>query len=261
MITALRPFDGITNFRDFGGYRSRSGGCVARRLLFRSGHSAAASTADLESLAQLDIGLIVDLRRRTERGGAPSPPVPRFTGQRIDTDLGDLAEGPHLVFLRSGDLSAGSIDRFLHDYYSTAPFDPRHRELFARYFNALASLDKAVWIHCTAGKDRTGILAALTHELLGVHSDDVSEDFMLTNTATRLEERMATSAPALEAMIGRKPTEAALRCFLGVRAENLHAALAAIRSRTGSVEEYTVNFLNVPREKVTALRERLIEGR
>jgi hypothetical protein len=69
--TALR-LDCIVNFRDFGGHDARDGRRVVWGRLFRSGHHAEATKADLASLAGLELGLIVDLRRPAERRRLPS---------------------------------------------------------------------------------------------------------------------------------------------------------------------------------------------
>ena len=67
MNNRILPFDGVRNFRDFGGYASRHGGNVKRGLLFRSGHYGEATEADLEKIADLGIHLQADLRRPDER--------------------------------------------------------------------------------------------------------------------------------------------------------------------------------------------------
>ena len=78
------------------------------------------------------------------------------------------------------------------NYYRDAPFQDRHIDLFRRYFQALAEAEGPVLIHCAAGKDRTGLLAALTHHLMGVERDDIFADYLLTNALAR--HRGATAA-------------------------------------------------------------------
>lgn len=79
------------------------------------------------------------------------------------------------------------MQEFMATNYVEMPFDIRSVTLFRRYFETLASGNGAMLIHCAAGKDRTGILAWLTHRALGVHRDDALEDFSrATRTKTRL---------------------------------------------------------------------------
>jgi protein-tyrosine phosphatase len=82
--------------------------------------------------------------------------------------------------------------------YGEMPFAPSHLDLFAQYFQVLAESDRPVLIHCAAGKDRTGMLAALTHHLLGVSRDDLLADYLLTNVAVDLEGRAPGMALQLQ---------------------------------------------------------------
>ena len=87
----------------------------------------------------------------------------------IDNDLGDEVEDSWRAHVSRSDLSETSFRDYLLAYYRDAPFEARHLDLFGRYFRALAQVEGAFLIHCAAGKDRTGILAALTQHLAGVN--------------------------------------------------------------------------------------------
>jgi protein tyrosine/serine phosphatase len=257
--TRILSFERIDNFRDFGGYSSRYGGRVAAGRLFRSAHYASATPADLRKLTSLKLRLITDLRRPTERALHPVPLLPELSARIIDNDLGDQSESPHIAFLRQPDLSDASIHAYLINYYTSAPLELRYANLFSRYFRALATLEGAAWVHCVAGKDRTGILVALTHDLLGVNEDDLAADFLLTNQLMQVEERLAEFAPKLEKLIGRPPTDAAIRGFLGVSWDHLHAMLSVLRQQYGSVEGYATRVLGLDATTLQQIRLRLLE--
>lgn len=254
MTDRILPLEAIDNFRDYGDYALASGARLPPRRLFRSAHHAKATDADLAALAKLDIGLVVDLRRPLERDKEPSLRHEGFSGQVISCDLGDQAEAPHVAFLRETDLTADSAHQFFINYYTNAPFEPRHEILFRKYFEALAQTKGAVLIHCTAGKDRTGILAALTHHVMGVHPDDARADYLLTNQAARMEARLPLVTEALEATLGRRPSEDAVRSFLGVKADYLDAAFASIAAQRGDLDGYleSIGVGHGLREKVRA---------
>lgn len=256
--TRLIPLEGVENFRDYGGYPSRYGGSVVWGYLFRAAHQAAATDDDLRVLAEMNLGHVVDLRRPSERAMHPSRRYQGFVAEVIECDQGDQAEAPHVAFLRDTDLTPASVRKFFDAYYAGAPFEPRHIDLYSRYFRALAEGDGAVLIHCTAGKDRTGILAALTHHLLGVHPDDMFADFLLTNAAVRMEARAPMVAQALEASLGKTPSDVAVRAFLGVEAAYLDRAFQVMTERTGSPEAYLA-MLGVNEKDATAIRLRLLD--
>jgi protein-tyrosine phosphatase len=198
---------------------------------------------------------VVDLRRPTERGQQPSRWT-TFPGRLIASDEGDRAEGPHVEFLRQGDLSDAGVERYLSTYYREAPFEPRHRRLFSEAFAALADADGAILIHCTAGKDRTGLLAALILRALEVQGEDVLEDYLATNQVMLTPQRRARVRAALTSMIGQEPGEAILLGFMGVSARHLDMALAAIAAE-GGLAAY-LSGLGVDADRLERIRSRLI---
>lgn len=255
MTTRLHAFEAIDNFRDYGDYATTAGRRVQPGRLLRSAHHARASDADLERLRRLDIGAVVDLRRPGERRDQPSRRPDGFSGLVIDGGVDDGAEAPHIAFLKTADLTPDSGRRFMERTYRTLPFDASHQDVFARYFQALADQDRPVVIHCAAGKDRTGFLAALTHHLLGVSRDDMIEDYLLTNTAVDLAGRAPGIARKLHAMTGRLASDDAIVAFLGVEAAYLEAAFAEVEARHGSLNAYLRDALGVD----TARRGRIVE--
>ena len=255
MTTRLHAFEAIDNFRDYGDYATTAGRRVQPGRLLRSAHHARATEADLERLRRLDIGAVVDLRRPGERRDQPSRRPDGFTGLVIEGGVDDGAEAPHITFLKTADLTPESGRRFMAKTYRTLPFDASHLDVFGRYFQALADQDRAVVIHCAAGKDRTGFLAALTHHLLGVSRDDMIEDYLLTNVAVDLAGRAPGIARKLHEMTGRRASDDAVVAFLGVEAAYLEAALAEVEARHGSVDAYLRDALGVD----TARRDRIVE--
>ena len=241
----LHRLEAVDNARDYGDYATAAGRRVRPGLLFRTAHHARATDADLERMAGWRIGTVVDLRRPGERRHQPSRRPAGFAGSVIEVAHDDGGEAPHLTFLKTADLTETSGRTFMTDTYRTMPFDPGHLDVFARYFRALGEGDGAVLIHCAAGKDRTGLLAALTHRLLGVHHDDLVEDYLLTNAAVDLSGRAPAIAKQLHAMTGRVASDAAVTAFLGVEAAYLEAAFAAMDERHGSVETYLEQALGV----------------
>ena len=255
MTGRLHTFDALDNFRDYGGYDTAAGRALKTGRLFRSAHQASVSDADLERLSALDIGVVVDLRRPVERQRQPSKRAADFSGQVFESDLDEAGEAPHITFLKNADLTPDSGRRFMTSTYRSLPFAPAHIDLFGRYFRALAETDRPVLIHCAAGKDRTGMLAALTHHLLGVGHDDLMEDYLLTNTAVDLAGRAPAIAEQLKAFTGREASHDAVVAFMGVEAAYMDAAIAAITARHGSIDGYLEQALGID----AALRDRIVE--
>jgi protein-tyrosine phosphatase len=249
--------EGVDNFRDFGGYSTRHGRPMKRGRLYRSASHARATDADLEAIAALRIGVVVDLRRKPERERDPSRRHPAFDGVVIASD----AEQPDSwhEHIRTSDLTPDSFRRYLVEYYRAAPFEPRHIDLFRRYFEALAETDAAVLIHCAAGKDRTGVLAALTHHVAGVDPEDIVADYLLTNNPQRFATRLPTLAAVVKEISGRDADEASLLIAMGVEADYLAAAFQAIDETCGDVDTYLETVIGLTAPMRERIAERLLE--
>ena len=253
-MTRHLRFEAVENFRDYGDYPTAGGRRIRKGALYRSASHARATDADLAEIDKLNLAVVVDLRRPGEREREPSRRPAGFKGQVIANDIGESSDDdPWWNFVRSCDLSEDAFRGYLLDYYREAPFKPRHIDLFARYFRALAESDGPVLIHCAAGKDRTGVLAALTHHLVGVHQDDIVEDYLLTNNPERIAARAPMVAEMIAAETGRTPTDAAIRAAIGVEAEYLAEAFRAITEAHGSAGAYLTQALGVD----GALKEKL----
>lgn len=257
-MTRKLSFEAIENFRDFGDYAAGPRR-IKRGQLYRSAHQAEATDADLEALGVLGLAVIVDLRRANERRRSPSRRWQGFAAQVIENDIGDEADDPWHLFIKSSDLSAGAFNTYMTDYYRDAPFVDRHVDLYSRYFQALANTEGPVLIHCAAGKDRTGILAALTHHLAGVHEDDILEDFLLTNDRERFERRVPFMREAIKEMTGREATDEALITALGVDATYLARAFAAIHDQHPSLDDYMEKVLGVDAATRKAIEARILD--
>jgi protein tyrosine/serine phosphatase len=246
-------FDGIENFRDFGGYATTSGRRLTSGRLFRSANHAYATDEDLAKLRDLGVAVIVDLRRRREREREPSRRWEGFAGQVIENDIdgtyADWAEA-----LTSGE----TIDAnwFFQDslgYYERAPHEPRHVDLFTRYFQTLADTDGALVVHCAAGKDRTGMICALTHHIAGVHRDDTMADYLATNDESRMARKIAFLGPWITEHTGQVLDEPALRQAVSVNEAFLAKAISVMETQHGSIDAYLEQVLGVD----AALRARI----
>jgi protein-tyrosine phosphatase len=233
------PLEGGSNFRDFGGYRAADGS-VRRGLVFRSAHLGALTDTDRAALGKLRVKTIVDLRGVNEAAETPhliEGLACRVVGAHIEPQLG----GHLRAGLENGTLTPFSVMDLLTDHYRDYP--RRGAPGFRTLFTTLSDgTHRPLVFHCTAGKDRTGFASALLLTLLGVHWDDVVEDYLRTNELWT-------------GHVGRYPeldidTRAAI---VEARRPYLEAAFAAVRDDHGSVEAFAEKALGID----AAARERL----
>ena len=173
----LLPLQGATNFRDLGGYIGQGGRPLRWRRLFRAEHLAGLTEADRAQLAQLGVTRAVDFRGGAERAATPYQ-WPGITAHA-------LAIEPTVV-QRLQDLAAAGqrltvpvVQGLMKDLYQALVTEQAPR--FAQLFALLLQDETPLVLHCTAGKDRTGVAAALILLALGVPRAVVVQDYLLTN--------------------------------------------------------------------------------
>jgi protein tyrosine/serine phosphatase len=258
MNNRVLPLEGIHNFRDYGGYASSHGGRVKRRVLWRSAQHGEANDADLEALDALGLAVVIDLRGESEREASPCRRSPGFAG-RVYTHPGETAGlAPHMAAAEHA-LDVASAHGALLGYYREMPHRENLVPALRQYFAAMAAERDPSLVHCVAGKDRTGFAVAMMHHILGVHPDDAMTDYLLTNQAGRIDERIAKGAEHIRSRYGAID-DATIKVLMGVDAPFLTASMAAISERHGTVDAYLAAVLGVDAAMQDRLRGHYLES-
>lgn len=256
----VHTFEAIHNFRDCGGYRAAEGRMMRRGLLYRSAHFPQATDADLATLQALGLAVIVDLRRPLEREAHPSRRWPGFEARVVEHPGRDgMLLPPHLAaFERAGE-SGPEARSAMTQIYRDMPLDPMFIELLRDYFAVLAESGGGVLVHCAAGKDRTGVVVALTHHMLGVGEPDMLANYLATNAS--VEARYADAGPmrTFLAREGRTVSDDAIRTILGVEEAYLRAAFGTMDAEYGSRDGYLEDAIGVTPSQRAMIVARLSE--
>lgn len=254
----IHALDGVVNFRDFGGYPVQQGGHVVRGKLFRTAAFSEASEKDLAYLDKLGARFVVDLRRPEERADAPNrwPNAPHIT---VHTNDEGYVEMPaHLAILTQTDLTAAAVRDYMVMAYSNYPFEPRYVALYRAFLHGLAEHGGPAIVHCAAGKDRTGVICALTLTTLGVDHATVVEDYELTNVAVDYVGRLTQIRERMQERLGKVIDEEALRPMMGVHRDYLASAFSAIAAKYPDVPSYMADVLGVDEAMAKELRAKLV---
>lgn len=228
------------NFRDVGGYAAGEGRTVRWRTLFRADSLAGLEESDREDFLSLGLRTVVDLRRpyELERDGRV-PDWDGLTYHHIDPDHREWDETPH----RDGVDPA----RYLADRYLDLAEDGA--TALATVVGLIADGRTApLVVHCVAGKDRTGVVCALTLSLLGVSDEDVAADYGRSTAGAErcLAWARAQGRPGVVRSPWRSAPPAAMLMFL-----------TDLRDRYGSVARYLTGAGLDP-DAVAALRAHLL---
>ncbi|UAK30098.1 tyrosine-protein phosphatase [Nocardia asteroides] len=160
---------GVQNARDIGGYRTTDGRIVRTGLVYRTGQLNHATADDSAALTDRRVRSVHDLRTVYERVLGPDRIPAGATPHWADV----IGQAPPEVVATA--LTGGEG---LYRAFITAP---GANEAFASVLRDIIGSDGAVLFHCTAGKDRTGWMAAVLLTLLGVDRATVTEDYLLSN--------------------------------------------------------------------------------
>jgi protein-tyrosine phosphatase len=246
--------EGASNFRDFGGIPVADGLRVRQGQLFRSNKLSALTESDLEKLEAWGVRTIFDMRLEDERQRDPTLFACDFIHTfppRRKRRLVDMA-------LEYPPTPEGALT-LMHDFYAKMPHTMTH--MFAEIITRLAEGAAPCIIHCSAGKDRTGVAAAMVLAALGASREAIVADYALTRLARGREADMAratVATGALSEMRERYPPEA-VAIVSDAAPSYIEAALDSAEERYGSLAGYLIEGLQLEPATLAALRERLLE--
>ena len=246
---------GASNFRDFGGYAT-SAGRVKPGFLYRADRLSRLTPDDHEQLEDLGLRLIIDLRRTSEREEEPTTwsratapeqwHVPIFEDDGMPTSLMQIAADPNTR-------DAEASTEMMREVYRKMIVQSMAQRQFAAIIKHLAEQAPSPTVmHCSGGKDRTGLLVALIQTALGVHTDDIYADFMLTQVYYDSTHLMQERASQIIDMHGVTMSEEALAPVFTVLPDYLTAAFQTAEDAHGSVLGF-LDFIGID----AAQRERL----
>lgn len=234
------PIEGTYNFRSTAGYAA-AGGVIRAGSLFRSDALHLLSPHGLIQFTAQHISRVIDLRGQRERQQAPSA-------------LPDgLTEIVHHPIIDDNTPAASTIPTLREVYLMIAT---RHADTLAHAVRHIADAPPGgVLVHCTAGKDRTGMVIALTLTAVGVSRDDVLADYAASahNLAGQWVQKMIAATEQLSGPINDNTRS----LIESSPADVLADTLEAIDQRYGSAEHLLLTH-GLDTTTLTRLRNRLV---
>lgn len=255
--TRVVPLEGAANFRDLGGYATADGRHVRWGQIYRSNSLAGLTAADYKVVRSLGVRLVCDLRTDEERVDEPTRwqgPAPEFVNSpkaALETNMRALfGEGPP---------TAEAVRTNFIAFYGQTPkvYAGEYKAMFRRLIDG----DAPMLMHCSAGKDRTGVGSALVLSALGVPRATVVADYAMSAVLLAAAPPRAAPDPkrsASMAMFASLPPDV-MKMLMGSEPAYIEGALDAINAEYGSVEGYLDKELGVSAADLAALRRRYLE--
>ncbi len=230
--------EGAYNVRDLGGYRTKDGRTTRWGTIYRADGLHRLTQAGRQTIEDLGVRMVIDLRHGRE-----------LQEKRSVFEGSDSVAYRNVSLLNPVSPYSRQMDS-LGDVYIGLLEDCRH-ELRSVFALLAERGDEAVLFHCAAGKDRTGIVAALLLELAGVERETIIEDYMLTAMCI---------APLLEELRRGRPPMAAedeYEKLLGCEPGNMREMLRHVEQNYGNAERYLL-AIGLQPDQVRAVKERLL---
>lgn len=250
----MHTFEKLVNFRDLGGIPGAGGKTVAPRRLLRSGEPVNLPRRESDALAgAYHLANVIDLRSQRETQQHPDDAIPGAQYHHIDILRDAAGDAPDEENLQKVMQRPGAMDEFMLRVYRQMITDAAARAGFAQAVGLVLAQNRgATLFHCYAGKDRTGLLAAILLTLLGARREDIFEDYLKTNI-----QRKAANQKLL-VNLGRQgvpqPQLEMLKTGLEVKENYLAHAYAVAGKEYGSFAAYIEKGLGIAAVQKEALR-------
>lgn len=261
------PLEGGRNFRDLGGYPTEDERTVKWGRLYRSGAMSKLTKPDFRYLADVGIRVVCDLRCNEERADEPADwsALPGIDYRTWDYSRHDRYEdGSSLTseLRQEGMTPAGvaAIMKRTYQHYMT-----QHSDKYRHLFQRLAEGAVPLVFNCSAGKDRTGVAAALVLSVLGVPRRVVVQDYALSEKVVDFEAELGRGDKRREPRqdelfdwVSEAPIEL-VRPLLRSEPGYIESALSYIDETYGSVIDYVRTVLEIGERELTRVRGILLE--
>jgi protein-tyrosine phosphatase len=249
----LVALEGTLNFRDLGGYPTASGGSTRWGRVFRSDGLHALTVEDVAALGRLGLRVVYDLRHDIERTKQPSV-LPESVRSVVLAIGGESTENREIMErILDGEYTEMDGDFMAAAYQQMAE---RDATTFVRLLTGLTDPEGVpALFHCTAGKDRTGMTAALLLSAVGVDETTVLDDYELTehywtgHRVAALRPRFEAAGVDIERFGG----------LFGAPRAAMAAMLATLHERHGTVDRYLVEAGGMEPEALDELRRLLVQ--
>lgn len=234
--------DGTSNVRDLSWTLGNASRLPGSGFVLRSANLDRLSPGGRRRFGELGIGVVIDLRGKVEAAAAPE-----FEGtMRVHLPIEPTVVAEILAHHAAGTLGVATAVGVMEDTYRRYIVD--HAAVFAEVLHrVLSARRRRVLLHCAAGKDRTGVAAALVLTALGVPRPAIMEDYLLSNRLYRPAEARTLGIP-----------DDVRHAVLRVRPSYLESAFAATVAGWGGPQNYLENELGIGAREREAMREAIV---
>jgi len=247
--------EGVHNFRDIGEYSTTDGRHLRPGLVYRSGSLADLTPGDHAKLDALGLRVICDLRGNEERRRRPIR-WPAMASLEVWSRNHEETAANILDSILQPAVTANDTRRLMIEAYRRLPYD--QADSYRQVFHRIARGDVPMVIHCSAGKDRTGVVVALLLSAVGVPRNTVIADYMESGRDVERNCAVALDSHVLK-RLSVVPTEVWIP-MMRAEASYIDAMFEQILTDYRSIELFLEAQLRAGPEVLAGLRSTLLAG-
>ncbi|ASK32727.1 protein tyrosine phosphatase [Chryseobacterium sp. T16E-39] len=238
----------VHNFRTVGDIKNSDGKTLRKGVFYRSGHLNNLKKKSFDKFQKLGIKEVIDLRNDREITANPDqlPTNLMYKKYSAFEDQGDqLSQAKKLVL--KGKVNAQDADKRMIDFYKE--YVTENPETIKKIITEILDSNQPVLYHCTAGKDRTGIITALILTILKFDKATIYNDYLLSNNfrqklvlkRLRLANNLHFLYPKMDIKVLEK--------LSWIESDYLDAAFNEIDNKYGSTDVYIQKVLGISDDK------------
>ena len=241
--------EGAVNFRDLGGYATIDYRRIAMGRIYRAGDISKLTDADMEELKRRKIYTVVDFRDENEVAHAPDRLLP----------------GADYLLLSSGSSNITNLAAFIKEdvsgrdamvaFYSDVS---TYKDKYCPFFHKLLMLPdtSAIVFHCSAGKDRTGIAAALLLYTFDIPMETIMADYLATNLLRKTENEII-----IDYLVNKQGVDRNVAIeVMDANPLYLESAFNALKRKYGSIDSFLYRELGLDEAAKLRLREKFLSN-
>ena len=249
------------NFRGLGGYVMGDGRKIKKGIIYRSGALGECNEEELEYIKGLGLKTVFDFRNDKEREKLPDPV---FEGAEhihscaaFRSLVEDFDYSPHMLLdlLRDEDHKGNTATKLYSSLTAAIAFtNSAYQQLFEKLQEGAAPL----LFHCSGGKDRTGVAAALILLALGAEEETIKQDYMLSNIYLEeyIEDKLDDRKLLVKISDNYKTMVMATK---GVIPESVHMLLEEIKEKYETYENFFDKEYGMNESALVRLRDMYLE--
>lgn len=238
----------VTNFRTIGNIKNIDGRILRDGKFYRSAHLHQLKNKSIKEFQKLGIKEIIDLRNSKEISQKPDviPQNIDYKNYSAFEDEGDQLDQAKKLVLK-GKVKGSDADQRMLDFYKN--YSTENPKIIKKIIREILDSENPVLYHCTAGKDRTGIITALILTILKFDKETIENDYLLSNNYRKqLVQKRLRLANNLHFLYPKMDLNV-IEKLSWVEKDYLHASFSEIDNKYGSIDVYIHQVLGITENK------------